>query len=516
MVKVSALHPIDPSSVTKGETEDKAPWIVRKLAGSMTGRIVMSAYETMRATGTTVVCLSPWGDANPLFLPNIRFRDLLIHTIIVATGGTASIAAPVLGPVANEFVATVGDSIVVQLGVHAGFEVTTKIADDLTIGKVVKHSIPAHSAVLVTTAVKTLLITLKYKHTMTDASLGFFRSSESNDADSNLFSSVKDFISIEKGWFSPYLFASHRRPVIPRSVQPDVVFCHGPFVAGDYRIAQTLLDESATMIALCDPPTPVTPPATENERRGFSDFFHRTKTPEPTSTAPEGPASTKEEKDKDKLSASAATLTDWASQAKDFFHRPKTPTPTPGSGEPQKEKEKGGSAEETTSAVPANVLAEPPLRRMVVLVLGLQPHRAGLWTSSERPGESVMYYALLNGCPALVLPLLPGSPLVAWHAMTLEQLQKLEGGVDGAKFKAVADDLFEYVGLCVDWDRVVPDSQVESSDPAGDGADIDGKRKKAVRRAVETLLAGAVQSDCKEVRSKLDRDRAGIAFFRVP
>lgn len=93
----------------------------------MTGRIVMSAYETMRATGTTVVCLSPWGDANPLFLPNIRFRDLLIHTIIVATGGTASIAAPILGPVANEFVATVGDSIVVEMGVYAGFEVTTKV-----------------------------------------------------------------------------------------------------------------------------------------------------------------------------------------------------------------------------------------------------------------------------------------------------------------------------------------------------------------------------------------------------
>lgn len=87
-----------------------------------------------------------------------------------------------------------------------------------------------HSAILVTTAVKSILITLKYKNTMTDASLGFFRSSESNDEDSNLFSSVKDFISIEKGWMSPYLFASHRRPVIPRTVQPDIVFCHGPFV----------------------------------------------------------------------------------------------------------------------------------------------------------------------------------------------------------------------------------------------------------------------------------------------
>ena len=35
--------------------------------------------------------------------------------------------------------------------------------------------------------------------------------------DNSLFSSVMDYLSIEKGWFSPYLFASGRRPVIPRS-----------------------------------------------------------------------------------------------------------------------------------------------------------------------------------------------------------------------------------------------------------------------------------------------------------
>ena len=50
--------------------------------------------------------------------------------------------------------------------------------------------------------------------------------------DNSLFSSVMDYLSIEKGWFSPYLFASGRRPVIPRSVKPDIVFCHGPFLSG--------------------------------------------------------------------------------------------------------------------------------------------------------------------------------------------------------------------------------------------------------------------------------------------
>ncbi|KAF8067635.1 hypothetical protein FPV67DRAFT_1492691 [Lyophyllum atratum] len=51
----------------------------------MTGRIVMSSYESLRAAGTSVVCLSPWGDSSPLSLPCIRFRDLAVHTVIVAT-----------------------------------------------------------------------------------------------------------------------------------------------------------------------------------------------------------------------------------------------------------------------------------------------------------------------------------------------------------------------------------------------------------------------------------------------
>lgn len=56
----------------------------------------------------------------------------------------------------------------------------------------------------------------------------------------------------------------------------------------------------------------------------------------------------------------------------------------------------------------------PPPRNMLLTVIGLAPHRFGMWTSSARPGESVMKYQLLNGCPALVLPVLPGSPLVSW------------------------------------------------------------------------------------------------------
>ncbi|KAH7100065.1 hypothetical protein BKA62DRAFT_707466 [Auriculariales sp. MPI-PUGE-AT-0066] len=533
---ISALHPIDPSTVTTAEDEQKATWIVRKLVGTMTGRMVFSAYETLRAS-TNVVCLSPWGDSNPLILPNIRFRDLIVHAIVVGTAGTASavlVASPVMAPVVSEIYSVVGDSIIVQLGVQAGFDVVTKPAYELVVGGVVKHSIPSHSGLLVTTGVKTLLITLKYYHTMKDAAIGYFRASDHTDTD--LFSSVKDYLSIEKGWMSPYMFASHRRPVIPRSVQPDVVFVHSPFVPGDYRVAQTLLTHSAFVIQLSDIPAP-DPNFSENEKQGvFADFFHQKKSPGPDAK-PDTPSldvkpSTAEQDNKSKrLSGSykdqlSAYATQASASVSDFFHRPKTPTTTtpaqaPSSSiasiasapAPAPDVSTTPAAAEVDPTIPPVVAAEPKLRRMVVVVLGIRPHRAGLWTSSERPGESVMYYAIMNGCPAVVLPLLPGSPLVAWHANTLGQLQKLEGGISGPKFKVIAQRLYQYVDLCIDWERVVPDDQLEEAEAE---TPLEEKRKLAVRRAIEALLAGAVQSDCKEVRKEVDADRAGIAFFRIP
>ncbi|KAJ7211286.1 hypothetical protein GGX14DRAFT_565161 [Mycena pura] len=167
--QVSPLGPIDPASIsqeTHDEEEKAAPWILRKLVGSMTGRIVMSSYESLRAAGTSVVCLSPWGDSVPFLLPCIRFRDLAVHTVIAATGGMAVVAAPVMGSVGAEVLSMFGDSILVELGLHAGFSLATTAANDLVIDKPLKAMIPIHSKRLETTAVKVLLITLKYKMTM--------------------------------------------------------------------------------------------------------------------------------------------------------------------------------------------------------------------------------------------------------------------------------------------------------------------------------------------------------------
>ncbi|KAJ3729587.1 hypothetical protein C8R42DRAFT_652445 [Lentinula raphanica] len=463
---VSPLGPIDPASVTEAssdETEKAAPWIVRKLVGSMTGRIVLSSYESLRAAGTSVICLSPWGDQSPLTLPCIRFRDLAVHTVIAATGGFAAIASPVMGPVSDLVVSSFGDTILVELGLHAGFDLTTKAANDLIIEHGIKHAIPIHSSRLETTHVKILLITLKFKHTMEDAALGFFRSSMHKDAD--LFAAVKDYLATEKGWFSPYLFASSRRPIIPRSMKPDVIFCHGPFLQGDYRVGETLLRESASIISLCQAPIPEAPLERESPKHHYSlsDL-------------------------KDLKMPSLSNV----------FSRSHTPSPEP---------------QLTPLPVP------PTPRRMVITVVGIKPHRK-LWTTSARPGESVINYILLNGCPAIVVPVKVGAPLVAWDTLTLEKLWEVElPSADEppstpGKYEGIVGVLFEFLDLCVDWTRVEIEEGAKDSD--GDAMPEQDKKEK-VRDALKLLVAAAIRSkDSKEVKKEVDAERAGIAMWRIP
>ncbi|KZT22738.1 hypothetical protein NEOLEDRAFT_1097186 [Neolentinus lepideus HHB14362 ss-1] len=450
MPEASALGPIDPASVPQGEEEKKAPWVVRKLVGSMTGRIVMSSYESLRAAGTSVVCLSPWGDSSPLLMPCIRFRDLVMHTVIAATGGTAAVAAPVMDPISDIIVSSLGDTVLVEVGLHTGFELTTKVADDLLLQHTVNHMIPLHSKRLETTAIKELLITLKYKHTVEDASLGFFRSSVHGD--SSLFASVKDYLAVEKGWFSPYLFASGRRPIIPRTMKPDVVFCHGPFLSGDYKIGETLLNESASTISLA--PLPQVPEAEAHPKEHHSS-----------------------------LSVKLPNLSN-------MFERSRTPSPEP-------------------------ALAPPPTplqpRRLVILVVGLKPHRT-FWTTSARPSESVIRYQLLNGCPAIVVPAKVGVPLLAWDTLTLEHLWKVKLPEEsesvtqesGHGFQGIVNVMSEYLDLCIDWERVVlPEGETKN-------------KKDTVKNAISLLVAAAVRSgNSKEVKKEVDKERSGIAIWRI-
>jgi hypothetical protein len=153
----------------------------------------------------------------------------------------------------------------------------------------------------------------------------------------------------------------------------------------------------------------------------------------------------------------------------------------------------------------------PPQRRMVIFVVGIAPHRAGIWTSSQRPGESIMNYTLMNGCPAMVVPIRTGTPLIAWHACTLKMLQTMEGGVEGTIFDKVLARLNEYVELCVDWERIVFPEGTK-----GEGESNESAGLRVVNDGLRLILAGAVRSkDSAEVKKKIDGERAGIVFFRI-
>ncbi|KAJ3506631.1 hypothetical protein NLJ89_g6768 [Agrocybe chaxingu] len=361
-----------------------------------------------------------------------------------------------MGPVADAAVASFGDTILVELGLHVGFNLSTKLANDLVFDKPINKLVPIHSKRLETTGVKVLLITLRYKSTMDDAALGFYRSSVHSDV--SLFAAVKDYLAVEKGWFSPYLFASARRPIIPRNMKPDIIFCHGPFRSVTSTGSESNAGAAAPNVG--------------------EDHSHHRMFPV--------------------LGLSIPALSN-------KFSRSRTPSPEPA----------------------LTTLPPPPVpRRMVILLVGLKPHRK-IWTSSARPGESVINYILLNGCPSIVVPVKVGAPLVAWDGLTLQQLWEVElpgtGGEKSAsgKFEGVVNVLFEYLDLCMDWERVMVATGGEAAErhqaEASGGLHNQTRKKSALKNVVTLLVAGAVRSKAsEEAKKELDPERSGIAMWRIP
>jgi len=164
---------------------------------------------------------------------------------------------------------------------------------------------------------------------------------------------------------------------------------------------------------------------------------------------------------------------------------------------------------------------------MVVLFLGLKPHRK-LWYLSKRPEESVIEYVLLNGCPSIVVPVKVGAPLLAWDTLTVEQLWRIElpdeddKKTKSGKFEGITYVIFEYLDLCVDWDRFKLENTQNGVEVVGDtqgsGKDKDQEAKsKALKGAITLLVAAAIRSkDSEKARNELDPERSGIAMWRIP
>lgn len=114
-----------------------------------------------------------------------------------------------------------------------------------------------------------------------------------------------------------------------------------------------------------------------------------------------------------------------------------------------------------------------------------------------------------------MVPVKVGAPVVAWDGLTLEQLWKVELPDEdverstSGKFEGIVDVLFEYLDFCVDWERVT------LSEGLGNGENPD--TKGMLKDALALLVAAGIRSGAsKEVQKETDKERGGIAMWRIP
>ncbi|KAH7097595.1 hypothetical protein BKA62DRAFT_716158 [Auriculariales sp. MPI-PUGE-AT-0066] len=144
-------------------------------------------------------------------------------------------------------------------------------------------------------------------------------------------------------------------------------------------------------------------------------------------------------------------------------------------------------------------------RRMVILLLGIKPHRGSVICAA---------YQLFNGCPAIVLPMRSGGPLLGWHTMTLQGLHDAwyrDGGGFGstsARQRTTEIDRITQTLFMFETEFRLYEEEDEEA--------IWVNKRLAVARALELLVVAAAQSDSMELRRNVDRARTGIAFFRLP
>jgi hypothetical protein len=213
----------------------------RILGDSVVGRLVRSSVRSATTAMKMPEALSPWGDNNPITLPNVRYRDAVLmvacHGVAIPlSDGIAAEATSLFG--ADAFISEVINATASHLVTHIGAVMLARMALD----SVSSMSTTEEEKILTTTNVKSLLVQIKHNLMGVDADLRF----------SSVYPTL-DTKSCSKGWFCPYLFASARTPAIPRINDYAIAQCFGPFLAADYAMAHKIVAESTHILPLCDP-----------------------------------------------------------------------------------------------------------------------------------------------------------------------------------------------------------------------------------------------------------------------
>ena len=208
-----------------GKDDHETGKVTRFLGDTLVGRFARSSVSTVTTTIKMPAVLSPWGDNNPVTLPNVRYRDAALFGTFAVIGGP--LVDGVSDAVTNSFGA---DHFISEIvGSSAGFINGNTIVKygvfqivEQAIDKgVLEHVLPEVEKTMTTTTAKTLQVCIKHKLMGVEADLRFHATRPAANS-----------LACDKGWFAPYLFASSRTPVIKRADDFAIAQMFKPYLLG--------------------------------------------------------------------------------------------------------------------------------------------------------------------------------------------------------------------------------------------------------------------------------------------
>ncbi|KAJ4318344.1 hypothetical protein N0V94_004474 [Neodidymelliopsis sp. IMI 364377] len=390
--------------------------VKRFFGDTLFGRVARSSVSTATSFAKMPLSLSPWGDNNPVTLPNVRYRDAVLFTTFAFVGG------PLVDGAADSVTSAFGvDSFVSEIvnsgaGAIAASTVLKysvfQIVEQAIDKGIIEHMLPEEEKMLQTTEVTSLQVSIKHKLMGVDADLRFVGVTK-----------ARDFQGIEKGWFCPYLFASARTPSIPRANDFAIAQCFGPFLGGTLSPLHLPLPDNTNLL-------------TPHHETGDYHLAHTL------------------------LSSTTHVLSLCA------------PSPSTDIG----------------------------TNRLLILFTAISPYRANMWSTSRRPGAGTLIFQLLNGCPALVVPVTAQAPICAWSPWTLAQMRS-----PASRYQAEVqhEQICEYLDTVISLPHVDPVVRERYTGVLG--------------RSVSLVINGALATE-KSVNvagmGKVDAERAGVVMLR--
>ena len=152
-----------------------------------------------------------------------------------------------------------------------------------------------------------------------------------------------------------------------------------------------------------------------------------------------------------------------------------------------------------------NPMACLPHARLFIAFTGIDPFRAGMWSTSRRPGCAQLLFHLLNGCPALVMPVITAkAPVLAWSPWTLNQMQN--SGVSGYRASTHHEQICAWLLGLVEIQGLYPCVK-----------NTQGSFERIMGKVVSMIINGAlIAPKGKDGRAlgKIDPERAGIVMFK--